>query len=89
MMAMMWKSGKGKRTAKVLELICKGKCRQPYTFHQQTGWEHHFLPICSCKENPYFQIPDHIDKSQYRTYMKLATTEKNQLIFCYKGINNE
>ena len=73
--------GRGRGKTEILELQCTHTCRKHYKFVQQAGWGHHFLPVCDCKENMYFQLPNHIDESQYEMYMELATTKKNILIF--------
>lgn len=80
-MATMSKYGKGKGNSKVLELVCKGECKKHYEFVQQVVWPHHFLPLCGCKDNKYFQIPNYIPKEQYEKYMLSVTTEKNKVIF--------
>lgn len=92
MMGMMSKSGKAKIQTKVgygngrgktstLKLQCDHTCLEHFKFVQQAGWSHHFLPVCACKENPYFQLPKHIPSSQYEMYMLEAVSYKNQIIF--------
>ncbi len=83
MMGTMSKSGN--RWSHELKLVCDHKCRKPFRFVQQSGWDHHFLPLCDCKDHKYFVIPDYINKSQYRQYMRVATTNKNKVYFIGEG----
>ncbi len=69
-----------------MKLKCDSKCGEYFTFIQQSGWPHHFLPLCSCKSFSYIVIPSYIDKSQYRMFMKAATTKENKISYCYKEI---
>ena len=79
-------NGKGRGDTGILKLVCDHQCLLPLRFVQQAGWGHHFLPVCDCKEHPYFRMPSHIHESQYQMYMEQATTEQNEIVFCHKEI---
>jgi hypothetical protein len=77
----MWRSGNDIiESTDYLKLGCD-ECSNLYRFVQQAGFPELFLPICNCRNNLCFRIPNHIPKSQYKMYMLKATTNKNKIEF--------